>query len=59
MIQVARQEHNKMLRKYELNREVLPNNLQKAKKGIEVVVKKGHTKVKRIADGAKRVLESQ
>jgi ribosome recycling factor len=46
MIQVARQEHNKMLGKYELNREVLPNNLQKAKKGIEVV-KKGHTKVKR------------
>jgi ribosome recycling factor len=59
MIQQARQEHNKLLRKYELNREVLPDDLQKAKKGMEEVVKKGHTEVKRIADGAKRVLESQ
>lgn len=59
MIQTARQEHNKKLRKYELNREVLPDDLQKAKKGMEEVVKKGHTEVKRISDGAKRVLESQ
>ncbi|KAF2830647.1 ribosome recycling factor [Ophiobolus disseminans] len=58
-IQTARQEHNKRLRKYELNREVLPDDLQKAKKRMEDVVKKGHTEVKRIADGAKRVLESQ
>lgn len=58
-IQTARQEHNKRLRKYELNREVLPDDLQKAKKRMEDVVKKGHTEVKRISDGAKRVLESQ
>jgi ribosome recycling factor len=59
LIQMARQEHNKMLRKSELNREVLPDDLQKAKKRMEEVVKKGHTEVKRISDGAKRVLESQ
>jgi ribosome recycling factor len=58
-IQTARQEHNKKLRKYELNRDVLPDDLQKAKKRMEDVVKKGHTEVKRISDGAKRVLESQ
>ncbi|USP81738.1 Ribosome-recycling factor [Curvularia clavata] len=59
LIQQARQEHNKKLRKYEVNREVLPDDLQKAKKLMEEVVKKGHTEVKRISDGAKRVLESQ
>ncbi|KAF2036623.1 ribosome recycling factor [Setomelanomma holmii] len=58
-IQVARQEHNKKLRKFELNREVLPDDLQKAKKRMEEVVKKGHVEVKRISDGAKKVLESQ
>lgn len=58
-IQTARQEHHKRLRKYELNREVLPDDLQKAKKQMEDVVKKGHTEVKRISDSAKRVLESQ
>ncbi|KAH7093055.1 ribosome recycling factor-domain-containing protein [Paraphoma chrysanthemicola] len=58
-IQVARQEHNKRLRKFELNREVLPDDLQKAKKRMEEVVKKGHTEIKRISDGAKKVLESQ
>ncbi|KAJ4371383.1 ribosome-recycling factor [Neocucurbitaria cava] len=57
-IQTARQEHNKKLRKYELNRDVLPDDLQKAKKRMEEVVKKGHGEVKRISDGAKRVLES-
>lgn len=59
MIQIARQEHNKRLRKFELEREVLPDDLQKAKKMMEDVVKKGHTEVKRIAEGAKKVLESQ
>ncbi|KAL5115863.1 ribosome-recycling factor [Pleosporales sp. CAS-2024a] len=59
MIQTARQDHNKRLRKFELNRDVLPDDLQKAKKRMEEVVKKGHTEVKRISDGAKRVLESQ
>ena len=59
MIQQARQEHNKKLRKFSLDREVLQDDLQKAKKLMEDVVKKGHTEVKRISDGAKRVLESQ
>ncbi|RMZ74649.1 ribosome recycling factor [Pyrenophora seminiperda CCB06] len=59
VIQQARQDHNKKLRQYGLNREVLPDDLQKAKKQMEEVVKKGHAEVKRIADGAKKVLESQ
>ncbi len=58
-IQKERQEHNKKLRKFELNRDVLPDDLQKAKKKMEEVVKKGHEEVKRISDGAKKVLESQ
>ncbi|KAF2994157.1 hypothetical protein E8E13_000436 [Curvularia kusanoi] len=58
-IQRARQEHNKLVRKYELNKEVRPDDVQKSKKRMEEVVKKGHEEVKRIADGAKRVLESQ
>ncbi|KAJ4403703.1 ribosome-recycling factor [Didymella pomorum] len=59
MVQRARQDHNKLIRKYELNKEVRPDDIQKAKKRMEEVVKKGHDEVKRIADGAKRVLESQ
>ena len=59
LIQQARQEHNKKLRTYELNRDVLPDDLQKAKKRMEDVVKKGQAEVKRISDGAQRVLESQ
>ncbi|KAI4611842.1 uncharacterized protein J4E87_010444 [Alternaria ethzedia] len=58
LIQQGRQEHNKKLRKFELNRDVLPDDLQKAKKKMEEVVKKGHEEVKRISDGAKRVLEN-
>lgn len=58
-MQTARQEHNKKLRKYELNKDVLPDDLQKARKRMEDVVKRGHGEVKRISDGAKRVLESQ
>jgi ribosome recycling factor len=59
MVQRARQDHNKLIRKYELNKEVRPDDIQKAKKRMEEVIKKGHEEVKRIADGAKRVLESQ
>jgi ribosome recycling factor len=58
-VQKARQDHNKQLRKFELNRDVLPDDLQKAKKRMEEVVKKGHTEIKRISDGAKKVLETQ
>jgi ribosome recycling factor len=38
---------------------VLPDDLQKASKRMEEVVKKGHSEVKRIVDGAKKVLEAQ
>ncbi|KAG9187399.1 hypothetical protein G6011_05270 [Alternaria panax] len=58
-IQKGRQEHHKKLRKFQLNREVLPDHLQKAETKMEEVVKKGREEVKRISDGAKRVLESQ
>ena len=51
--------YNKRGKSTTRNREVLPDDLQKAKKLMEEVVKKGHTEVKRICDGAKRVLESQ
>ncbi|XPS92435.1 ribosome-recycling factor [Ascochyta lentis] len=59
MVQRARQEHNKLVRKYEVNRDVRPDDVQKSKKRMEEVVKKGHDEVKRITDGAKKVLESQ
>ncbi|KAH6633037.1 ribosome recycling factor domain-containing protein [Boeremia exigua] len=59
MVQRARQDHNKLVRKYDLNKEVRPDDIQKAKKRMEEVVKRGHDEVKRIADGAKRVLDSQ
>jgi len=38
---------------------VLPDDAQKASKRMEEVVKRGHGEVKRIVDGAKKVLESQ
>jgi ribosome recycling factor len=46
------------LRNFKLDKDVLPDDLQKAGKRMEEVVKKGHTEVKRIVDGAKKVLES-
>ena len=58
-IQTARQTHHKKLRKFQLDRSVLPDDLQKAGKVMEDVVKKGHGEVKRIVEGAKKVLESQ
>jgi ribosome recycling factor len=58
-IQNSRQVHNKALRKKGLEKSVLPDDLQKAGKLMEEVVKKGHGEVKRIVEGAKRVLESQ
>ena len=58
-VQRTRQDHNKLIRKYEVNKDVRPDDVQKAKKRMEEVIKKGHDEVKRIADGAKRVLESQ
>ncbi|KAF2642688.1 ribosome recycling factor, partial [Massarina eburnea CBS 473.64] len=58
-IQNSRQSHNKGLRKKSLDKSVLPDDLQKASKLMEEVVKKGHAEVKRIVEGAKKVLESQ
>ena len=58
-IQKARSEHNKKIRKFEVDREVLPDDLQKVKKIMQDVTKKGQAEVKRITEGAKRVLESQ
>jgi ribosome recycling factor len=47
------------LRKFQLDKSVLPDDLQKAGKRMEEVVKKGHSEVKHIVDGAKKVLQSQ
>lgn len=58
-IQNARASHHKKLRKFQVEKAVLPDDLQKAAKRMEDVVKKGHGEVKRIVDGAKKVLESQ
>ncbi|KAF2706987.1 ribosome recycling factor [Pleomassaria siparia CBS 279.74] len=55
----ARAAHNKRLRKFKLERAVLPDDLEKAGKRMEEVVKKGHAEVKRIVEGAKKVLENQ
>lgn len=58
-IQNARQTHNKYLRKMSLSKAILPDDLQKATKKMEDVVKRGQSEVKRIVDGAKKVLDSQ
>jgi ribosome recycling factor len=58
-IQNARQTHHKNLRKMSLEKTILPDDLQKATKRMEDVVKKGHSEVKRIVDTAKKVLDSQ
>ena len=41
----------------EVARSVRPDDLQKARKQMEDVVKRGNEDVKRVADDAKRVLE--
>ena len=58
-IQHARGVHQKKLRTFEKERTVRPDDLQKAHKEMEEVVKRGQGEVKRIGDGARRVLESQ
>lgn len=57
-IKAARQSHHKKTRSLELERKVRPDDLKNAQKQMEEVVKKGQDEVKRIVDGAKRVLES-
>ena len=48
----ARSEHHKKLRKFQLDKSVRPDDLQKAHKGMEEVVKKASGEIKRIHDGA-------
>ncbi|ORY13042.1 ribosome recycling factor-domain-containing protein [Clohesyomyces aquaticus] len=57
-IQDARATHHKKLRKFQLEKAVLPDDLQKATKIMEEVVKKGHAEIKRILDGSKKALGS-
>ncbi|KAF2089491.1 ribosome recycling factor [Saccharata proteae CBS 121410] len=54
----ARAAHQKKLRSFQVGNEVRPDDIKKAQKMMEDVVKKGSAEVKRITDGAKRVLES-
>ncbi|OCK73817.1 ribosome recycling factor [Lepidopterella palustris CBS 459.81] len=56
-VQDARAAHHKKLRKFQVDKSVRPDDIQKAHKNMEEVVKKGIAEVKRIADGLKRVLE--
>ncbi|KAJ9635089.1 ribosome-recycling factor [Coniosporium tulheliwenetii] len=53
----ARAAHQKKLRSLEKARKVRPDDLQKAHKEMEAVVKRGGEEVKRITEGARRVLE--
>lgn len=55
----ARAAHHKKMRKFQVEKSILPDDFQKAGKAMEEVVKKGHAEVKRIVDGAKKVLDSQ
>ncbi|KAF2092650.1 ribosome recycling factor [Rhizodiscina lignyota] len=57
-IRAARQTQHKKMRSMELEKRARPDDLQKAHKQMEEVVRKGNEEVKRIVDGAKRVLES-
>ncbi|KAF2812559.1 ribosome recycling factor, partial [Mytilinidion resinicola] len=56
-VQDARAAHHKKLRKFQVDKSVRPDDLQKATKKMEEAVKRGVSEVKRIVDGARRVLE--
>lgn len=58
-IQEARAAHQKKLRTFEKDRSVRPDDMQKAHKLMEEAVKTNVNEVKRIVDGAKKVLNSQ
>jgi len=53
----ARAQHQKRLRAMQVSRSVRPDDLQKAHKQMEDIVKSGNEEVKRIFEGAKKVLE--
>ncbi|KAF2136218.1 uncharacterized protein K452DRAFT_302950 [Aplosporella prunicola CBS 121167] len=57
-VQNARTAHNKRIRALEVKRTVRPDDVVKAKKLMDECAKKGQSEVKRIVDGARRVLES-
>lgn len=56
-IREARGGHQKKLRDYQKAKSVRPDDLQKAQKQMEEVVKKGNEDVKRITDECKKVLD--
>jgi ribosome recycling factor len=56
-IREARGAHQKKLRTFQKDRKVRPDDLQKAQKRMEEVTKAANEEVKRILDGAKKVLQ--
>lgn len=56
-IKDARGKHHKKLRAMGVDKKVRPDDLQKAQKQMEDVVKRGNEEVKRIQDDVKKVLE--
>ena len=56
-IREARGTHHKKLRKFSLDKSVRPDDIQKANKKMEEVVKAANEEAKRILDGAKKVLQ--
>jgi len=56
-VQDARAAHHKKLRKFQVEKSVRPDDLQKATKKMEEAVKRGISEVKRIVDGSRKVLE--
>jgi len=53
----ARGKQQKKLREMQKTRSALPDDLKKAGTAMEKVVEKGTTEVKRVAEGARKVLE--
>ncbi len=58
-IRNARQSHHKRLRALQLERKIRPDDLRKANAAMEKTVEKGVAEVKKVADRARKTLESQ
>jgi ribosome recycling factor len=56
-IREARGAHQKKLRAMQVSRSVRPDDLQKAQKQMEDVVKRGNDDVKKVLEDTKRVLD--
>ena len=54
----ARGKQQKKLRAMQVNKSARPDDLKKAGDKMEKVVEKGQAEVKRIVDGARKVLEA-